>query len=43
MAEFIVRVSDLKKYFPVQKSFVERLLTGKMEYVKAVDGVNFEV
>ena len=43
MAEFIVRVSDLKKYFPVQKSFVERLLTGKMEYVKAVDGINFEV
>ena len=43
MAEPILSVSGLKKYFPVQKSFVERLLSGKVDYVKAVDGVDFQI
>lgn len=38
-----LKVEKLKKYFPVQKSFLERLLSGKLEYVKAVDGISFEV
>ncbi|MEM2739880.1 MAG: ATP-binding cassette domain-containing protein [Candidatus Bathyarchaeia archaeon] len=33
----------LKKYFPVQKSFIERLIARKVEYVRAVDGIDFEV
>lgn len=39
----ILKVIDLKKYFPVQQSFLERLLTRRLDYVKAVDGVSFEV
>lgn len=34
---------DLKKYFPVQKGFLERLLARKLEYVKAVDGISFDI
>lgn len=33
----------MKKYFPIQKSFVERLFTRTREFVKAVDGVSFSV
>ncbi len=39
----IVKVENLKKYFPVQKSFLEQLLARKMKYVKAVDGLTFSV
>jgi len=39
----IVRVENLKKYFPVQKSFLEQLFTRKMSYVKAVDDVTFSI
>jgi len=36
-------VEHLRKYFPVQKSFFERLFTRKTEYVKAVDDVDFSI
>ncbi|MEM3666341.1 MAG: ABC transporter ATP-binding protein [Candidatus Bathyarchaeia archaeon] len=39
----VVRVENLKKYFPVQKSFIEQLFTRRMSYVKAVDDVTFSV
>lgn len=39
----VVKIDNLKKYFPVQKSILERLLSRKLEYVKAVDGVSFNV
>jgi len=39
----IIKVGHLKKYFPVQKSFLEQLLTRKMGYVKAVDDVTFAI
>jgi peptide/nickel transport system ATP-binding protein len=39
----IVKVEHLKKYFPVQKSFLEQLFTRKMSYVKAVDDITFSV
>jgi len=39
----IVRVEDLKKYFPVQKSFLEQLFVRRMSYVKAVDDVTFSI
>lgn len=39
----IVKVEHLTKYFPVEKSFLERLFTRKKRYVKAVDGVTFSV
>ena len=34
---------DVKKYFPVRRSFVEGLVGGKPKYVRAVDGVNLDI
>jgi len=39
----MIRVVNLKKYFPVQQSFLERLLSRRIDYIKAVDGVSFEI
>ncbi|MDH5362964.1 MAG: ABC transporter ATP-binding protein [Aigarchaeota archaeon] len=39
----LLEVNDLKKYFPVQKSFLDRVLTAKEEFVRAVDGVSFSL
>jgi len=39
----IVDVEHLKKYFPVQKSFFEKLFTRTTSYVKAVDDISFSV
>ena len=39
----IVDVEHLKKYFPVQKSFLEKLFTPTTSYVKAVDDISFSV
>lgn len=39
----IIRVEHLKKYFPVEKGFLEKLLTRTRNYVKAVDDINFTV
>lgn len=39
----IVRVERLKKYFPVQKSFLDQLFTRMRSFVKAVDNVSFTV
>jgi len=43
MSEVILEVKDLRKYFPVQRSFLERLLARRLDYVKAVDGISFRV
>jgi peptide/nickel transport system ATP-binding protein len=39
----IVRVEHLKKYFPVQKSFLDQLFARMKSYVKAVDDISFSV
>ncbi|RME91331.1 MAG: ABC transporter ATP-binding protein [Anaerolineae bacterium] len=39
----MVRVVNLKKWFPVQKGFLEQMLAGRTDYVRAVDGVSFEI
>ena len=39
----ILRVENLKKYFPLERSLVERLLTRRRRYVRAVDGISFSV
>ena len=39
----MVEVRDLKKYFPVKRSFVEALIGKEQKYVKAVDGVSFRI
>lgn len=37
--EVLLEVKDLKKYFPIKKGFLKK----SIEYVKAVDGVSFEL
>jgi len=39
----ILKVENLKKYFPVEKSFLEKMLTRTRSFVKAVDDVSFSV
>jgi len=36
-------VTNLKKYFPVEKGFLDRLLTSQKSFVHAVDDVSFSV
>jgi len=43
MAENLVEVRGLKKWFPVQKSFIETFLARRVDYVRAVDGIDFEI
>jgi len=43
MADVLVEVRKLKKWFPVQKSFIEALVARRLDYVRAVDGVNFDI
>ncbi|MDK2371811.1 MAG: ABC transporter ATP-binding protein [Candidatus Korarchaeota archaeon] len=39
----LLKVENLKKYFPVAKTFIERLLTREERYVRAVDGISFHI
>ncbi|MDF1537279.1 MAG: ABC transporter ATP-binding protein [Candidatus Thorarchaeota archaeon] len=39
----LLEVKNVKKYFPVQKGFIEQLITKEKEYVKAVDDVSFDI
>lgn len=42
MAE-LVRVENLVKHFPVERTFIERLLARRRGWVRAVDGVSFTI
>jgi peptide/nickel transport system ATP-binding protein len=39
----IIRVEHLKKYFPVEKGFLERLFARTKSFVKAVDDISFSI
>jgi peptide/nickel transport system ATP-binding protein len=39
----LLEVTDLKKYFPVEKSFLDRLLTSQKSFVHAVDDISFSM
>ena len=39
----MANVEDLEKYFPVEKSFFEKLFTRTRGFVKAVDGISFSI
>jgi peptide/nickel transport system ATP-binding protein len=39
----VIEVLDLKKWFPVRKGFFQALLSKKEAFVKAVDGVSFNI
>ncbi len=41
--EPLLKVENLKKYFPVRRGFLSMLLSKKELYVKAVDGISFSV
>jgi peptide/nickel transport system ATP-binding protein len=41
--ENLLTVTNLKKYFPVEKGFLDRLLTSQKSFVHAVDDVSFSV
>ena len=39
----ILEVANLKKYFPVEKSFLDKLLTSQKGFVHAVDDISFSM
>lgn len=39
----VLKVTDLKKWFPVSKGFFETLFSRKQMFVHAVDGISFEI
>ncbi|MGD2201622.1 MAG: ABC transporter ATP-binding protein [Candidatus Bathyarchaeota archaeon] len=41
--EIELQITDLKKWYPVRKNIISTLLSRKTQYVKAVDGVSFNV
>ncbi len=41
--DMAIEVTDLKKWFPVRKGFLETLFTKKQQFLHAVDGVSFEI
>ncbi|ASJ03639.1 oligopeptide ABC transporter ATP-binding protein [Thermococcus profundus] len=43
MAEPVLKVENLKKYFPIKRTFMDTLKGAPQRYVKAVDGINFEI
>jgi peptide/nickel transport system ATP-binding protein len=43
MAKDILNVKDLEVWFPVRKGFVESLVSKEQRWVKAVDGVTFDI
>ncbi len=43
MTDALLSLEDVKKHFPVKRSFVEGLIGGKPKYVRAVDGVSLNI
>src|SRR4030042_416527 len=41
--DYLVRLENIKKYFPVQKSIIDQVFAGKIDYVKAVDNVSINI
>ncbi|MDI3475800.1 MAG: peptide/nickel transport system ATP-binding protein [Thermococcaceae archaeon] len=43
MVEPILKVENLKKHFPIKRTLLETLKAAPQRYVRAVDGISFEV
>lgn len=43
MSETVVKVESIKKWFPVRMGFVTSMLSRRQLYVKAIDGVSFDI
>jgi peptide/nickel transport system ATP-binding protein len=41
--KLLLSISGLKKYFPVQKNFLDQLVSGHVDYIRAVDNVSFDI
>jgi len=41
--EDFLNITDLKKHFPLQKGFIDNLLSKEKSFVRAVDGVSFSI
>jgi peptide/nickel transport system ATP-binding protein len=41
--DYLVEIKNLKKWFPVQTSFIDQLFVKEVDYVRAVDGVSFNI
>lgn len=41
--EILVRVRNLKKWFPVRSGLIEDLISREKRYVKAIDGISFDI
>lgn len=41
--DYLVEVEHLKKYFPVQTSFIDQIFSKERDYVRAVDDVTFKI
>ena len=39
----LLQVRDLKKWFPVQQGWLDQVLSGRSDHVRAVDGVSFDI
>lgn len=39
----LVDVKGLKKYFPVEKTWIDRLISKRREWVRAVDSIDFQI
>jgi len=43
MEETVIKVENLKKWFPVRMGFLQTLMATKKVFLRAVDGIDFEV
>jgi len=43
LKEKILSIQGLKKYFPVQRTFIENLVKREAQYIRAVDDVTFDI
>lgn len=43
MKESVIKVVDLKKWFPVKMGFFSTIFSGRQLFVHAVDGISFEI
>jgi peptide/nickel transport system ATP-binding protein len=41
--DFILELHNVKKYFPVQKTLLDQIFAGRIDYVRAVDDVSINV
>jgi peptide/nickel transport system ATP-binding protein len=43
MEQTVIRIEGLKKWFPVRTGFIQGIIGGQKLFVKAVDGINFDI